>query len=329
MLKFLKHATQVYTTKICISIFCLGLASTQGQSLGINSSIHIESGTALALHDTAIHFNDGIIQTTAAQPGQIALFGATPHFNASDNSHIAAPTAATAKTNFIFPVGHSGIHQPLSIENGEGLPLTVQFRFSPPPFAELPTPIEQLSPNFYWSVQGNEQALLQLAWTPFSQLAAWVEDLSTLRILGYTGTVWENIPAQLAPNALSNNNPTSLSEGSIGTIDTVDFTRYTAFSLGAVAFNAALNISQAITPNGDGINDVWYIENIERYPEASIAVFNRWGARVFFQASNYQNDWGGNFDNSSKPLPSAPYFYRIDLDNDGEIDQEGWIYINH
>ena len=50
---------------------------------------------------------------------------------------------------------------------------------------------------------------------------------------------------------------------------------------------------------------------------------------VFFQANNYQNDWGGNFDNSSKPLPSAPYFYRIDLDNDGEIDREGWIYINH
>ena len=67
---------------ICISIFCLGLASLQGQSFGIYSGVHIDSGAALALHDTAIHFNDGIIQTTAVQPGQVVLFGSIEHFNA-------------------------------------------------------------------------------------------------------------------------------------------------------------------------------------------------------------------------------------------------------
>ena len=77
-------------------------------------------------------------------------------------------------------------------------PFSVQFRYSAPPLADLPTTIDQLSPNFYWSVLGNEQAHLQLSWTTFSQLSAWVEDLSTLRILGYTGTAWEDIPAQLA-----------------------------------------------------------------------------------------------------------------------------------
>ena len=203
------------------------------------------------------------------------------------------------------------------------------FNFVLAPHPSLTYAIEQLSPNFYWSVQGSEQAHVQLSWTTFSQLSAWVEDLSTLRILGYTGTTWEDIPAQLTPFALSNNNPTSLNEGRISTVNAIDFTRYSALTLGTVPFNTALNISQAITPNGDGINDIWFIENIERYPKASIAVFNRWGTRVFFQTNNYQNDWGGNFDNSSKPLPSAPYFYRIDLDNDGEIDHEGWIYINH
>lgn len=213
MLKYFLFTANLFMYKICIFIFCLGIASLQGQSIGIYSSVHIDSGASLALHDTAIHFNDGIIQTTAAQPGRVALFGATPHFNASDNSHIAAPILATAENSFIFPVGDSGIYQPLGIENGEGLPLTVQFRFSPPPLANLPNAIEQLSPNFYWSVQGNEQAHVQLSWTTFSQLSAWVEDLSTLRILGYTGTTWEDIPAQLAPFALSNNNPTSLNEG--------------------------------------------------------------------------------------------------------------------
>ena len=110
---FLLFAFQRFAIKSCITLLCLGLVTPlYGQSLGIHSTIHIDSGASLALHDTAIHFNDGLIQTTAVQPGQVALFGSTPHFNASDNSHIAAPTVATAKTNFIFPVGDSGIYQP-------------------------------------------------------------------------------------------------------------------------------------------------------------------------------------------------------------------------
>ena len=329
MLKNFSFNAQLKKFKMCIPIFYFGLISLQGQNLGIYSSVHIDSGASIALHNAVIHFNDGIVQTTSVQPGRVALYGETSYFNVSDNSHIAAPVRSTASIHFIFPVGDSGIYQPLGIENGDGLPLTVQFRFSAPPFAKLPTAIEQLSPNFYWSVEGNDLAQVQLSWTTFSQLSAWVEDLSTLRILGYTGTSWEDIPAQLAPFALSNNNPTSLNQGSISSVNPIDFTAYSALTIGAVSFNTTLNISQAITPNGDGINDVWFIENIERYPDARITVFNRWGARVFFQANNYQNDWGGNFENNSTPLPSAPYFYRIDIDNDGEIDHEGWIYINH
>ena len=96
-----------------------------------------------------------------------------------------------------------------------------------------------------------------------------------------------------------------------------------------MASNTDIQVSQAITPTGDNRNDTWFIENIERYPAAVIRVYNRWGAQVFSQAGNYNNDWGGTFDNNSKPLPPAPYFYRIDLDADGVIDREGWIYINH
>jgi len=28
-------------------------------------------------------------------------------------------------------------------------------------------------------------------------------------------------------------------------------------------------------------------------------------------------------------LPSAPYFYTIDLDADGKIDLQGWLYIQN
>ncbi len=57
-----------------------------------------------------------------------------------------------------------------------------------------------------------------------------------------------------------------------------------------------------ITPNGDGMNDVFEIVNSDKYQNALLQVFNRWGKLVFEQ-QNYDNKWdGGN-------LPDGTYFY--------------------
>ena len=88
-----------------------------------------------------------------------------------------------------------------------------------------------------------------------------------------------------------------------------------------------INVSQAITPNGDGVNDTWVIYNIENHPKNTVRVFNRWGSEVFF-AKGYQNDWNGYYSNSTQSLPdSSSYYYQIDLDGDGNIENEGWLYI--
>ncbi|SHG55070.1 gliding motility-associated C-terminal domain-containing protein [Flavobacterium micromati] len=96
--------------------------------------------------------------------------------------------------------------------------------------------------------------------------------------------------------------------------------------LGDVCDAVGLNISQAITPNGDGVNDTWVIYNIENSPNTIVRVFNRWGAEVFY-SNNYANDWDGHFKNNLEELPQAPYYYQIDVSNDGSIEYKGWIYI--
>jgi len=80
-----------------------------------------------------------------------------------------------------------------------------------------------------------------------------------------------------------------------------------------------LNIPNGISPNGDGSNDRWIIENIDLFPEHTIRVFNQWGNLVF-EASNYQNDWQG--DN----LPDATYFYVITLGSNVP-DAKGYLVI--
>ncbi|MFD2552652.1 HYR domain-containing protein [Bizionia sediminis] len=87
-----------------------------------------------------------------------------------------------------------------------------------------------------------------------------------------------------------------------------------------------INISEAITPNGDGINDYWMVFNIENYPNNKVSVYNRWGALVF-HARSYRNTWDGYYKNNSKPLPGGSYFYQIDLNGNGVVDYEGWIYL--
>ena len=98
--------------------------------------------------------------------------------------------------------------------------------------------------------------------------------------------------------------------------------------IGDVCDLVEVNISQAVTPNGDGVNDTWVIYNIENYPNNTVRVFNRWGSEVFY-ARGYQNDWNGFYKNSDQALPdSSSYYYQIDLDGNGNIDKEGWLYIS-
>jgi gliding motility-associated-like protein len=73
-------------------------------------------------------------------------------------------------------------------------------------------------------------------------------------------------------------------------------------------------VPNAFSPNGDGINDRWEIDYLEKFPGASIQVFNRYGQPVY-NTTNYQrgNGWDGRI--NGQPLPMGAYYYIIDLKN--------------
>ena len=78
----------------------------------------------------------------------------------------------------------------------------------------------------------------------------------------------------------------------------------------------------AITPNGDGINDFFVIpdleENSSQFQNNELSIFNRWGDLVY-RAKPYLNNWNGT-DHNGNDLPQGTYYYvlRIDL-GDGLI----------
>ena len=85
-------------------------------------------------------------------------------------------------------------------------------------------------------------------------------------------------------------------------------------------------IPQIITPNGDGVNDEWFIDAIgySEFRNNSVQIINRWGQEVF-SASPYNNNWRGQ-NNNGNDLPDGTYFYVVDLGN-GSVS-EGFVIIN-
>ena len=74
-----------------------------------------------------------------------------------------------------------------------------------------------------------------------------------------------------------------------------------------------LIIPNAISPNGDLINDVWNIGNIDLYPQVEIKIFNNWGELVWKSEQGYPHPWDGSSNGAKLPIDS--YFYVIDLHN--------------
>jgi gliding motility-associated-like protein len=85
-----------------------------------------------------------------------------------------------------------------------------------------------------------------------------------------------------------------------------------------------LIIPNAISPNGDFINDFWNIGLIELYPQIEIKIFNRWGEIVWRSEKGYPHPWDGRSNGSL--LPTDSYHYIIDLNN-GSKPQVGNVTV--
>jgi len=72
-------------------------------------------------------------------------------------------------------------------------------------------------------------------------------------------------------------------------------------------------VCSLLTPNGDGVNDVFVINEVDSYPDNELVVFDRLGSLVF-RSRSYKNDWNGMNGNKrslnvKSALPVGTYFY--------------------
>ncbi|MDD4150615.1 MAG: gliding motility-associated C-terminal domain-containing protein, partial [Bacteroidales bacterium] len=65
-------------------------------------------------------------------------------------------------------------------------------------------------------------------------------------------------------------------------------------------------IPNAFTPNGDGTNDTWIVEGLEKFPQVILQVFNRWG-QPMFNSTRENTIWDGKL--NDKLVPTGTYVY--------------------
>ena len=113
-------------------------------------------------------------------------------------------------------------------------------------------------------------------------------------------------------------------------IKSADYGCDTTFTKDIVLMPVKLKIPDIFTPNGDGINDYFIIDNDPSYDNSDndddtrgfeydsynpindyyittkLTIFNRWG-RIVYKSDDYKNDWDGG------DLPDGTYFYVLEF----------------
>lgn len=86
-----------------------------------------------------------------------------------------------------------------------------------------------------------------------------------------------------------------------------------------LTFEHALSIPNIFTPNGDGLNDTFFIPRLELYPDNELVVVNRLG-QVVYRKRGYQGNWNGG------SVVAGVYYYSLYVGRLGRYFK-GWVEV--
>ncbi len=256
---------------------------------------------------------------------------------ATNDSKINGYARITDKAVFTFPIGDAEELRPLTLisesNNTEArcayffedpnAPISLNATFST---NRIPSRIRAVSNLEFWRLEGSVPSTITTSWTARSNVSALTDDVNSIVVMGWskTGNQWVSLGSTDLAGDLSS-----------GFITSETFTPddFEILSLGAL--NTPTEIltldNYYLSPNGDGLNDVLIIPELELSPNNTVRIFDRFGLKVFEQ-KNYTNEFNGTADDSSisisreKGLPAGVYFYLASLDDLG-LNYQGFLYL--
>lgn len=71
------------------------------------------------------------------------------------------------------------------------------------------------------------------------------------------------------------------------------------------------DMPNTITPDGDGVNDVWNIPYMDFFDKAVLEIFDRWGRLIYRTENILEEPWDGTSGGRNMPMDS--YYYVLEL----------------
>ncbi len=253
-----------------------------------------------------------------------------------DDSKVDGYAAITNQQSFSFPIGDSEQYRPL-ILNSDGVNAFARCAYffedpnSPsvfPPFntAFKPQTLAVISTFEFWRLEGTVSSTVTLNWNTRSNIPSITDDVNAVTLVGWNRSLgrWQSLGNVAIGGDLDNGFVTS------SPFIPDDFEIITFGSLAEPTDILTLD-NYLLTPNGDGINDVLVIPELEQSPNNSLRIFDRNGLKVF-EMINYTDEFDGisNVDNfvinRQQGLPEGIYFYLISMDDLG-LNFQGFLYL--
>jgi len=117
-----------------------------------------------------------------------------------------------------------------------------------------------------------------------------------------------------------------------GPINIPDDAVAVAMPSGPTLADDGLVVRPAVSPNGDGVNDVLTIDNIANYPDNKLMIMNRNGAMVF-EAKGYDNQnkvFDGHSNKTGQMQQPGTYFYSLEYTDKGILKHKtGFIVLKY
>lgn len=294
--------------------------------------------------DGNANFLNGIVKINPNQEGALLFTENGKHTNTSDASYAEGMVEKIGNKPFVFPVGKGTYYRAAAI----GAPKTLADSFKTEYFLEdtnVNYPIENrtgvirlVDDKGFWIItRNNDQShvILTLSWNENTTPQEFINEAENIRVIRWdtTQNLWVNEGGIVDLAAKTVTTPVAMDD--FGTF-TLGLVKPEVITAGDVS------VYNYLTTNGNEKNDYLIIDNIDRYPNNHIEIFNRYGVKVY-ETSAYGSN-GNYFRGYSEgkmtlgkdnKLPTGTYYYILNYEKTDDssssqtIKKAGYIHLEN
>lgn len=276
-------------------------------NITIENELNLTDGVLVSQNDAKIIFNEG----STINGG-------------SDQSHIQGTVYHKGAGDKLFPVGNGTVYLPVEILNVQGSSTEIGLREVELDGSVLQksASLDAISTNRYWELEIISGSLSGSKVILPVRDEAIVQNENQVVVAQSTG---------LAQNFESLGRFSFEGSFENGRVTSADPVTVKLLAIAVVEDATSIEVYNAVSPNGDGLNDFLRIGNIEKFPNNKVSFINRWGDTVF-ELTGYNNKdrvFSGmsNIGGEGKLSPGT-YFYVIDK-GDGSPLENGYVSLKN